>query len=198
MPGVIYTLEDYGKAYTSQIIVPGNTATGIATDVLTYVERSAAYTSGGTTEIKAGDWIVGASSASRAIVVSVTLVTGTWAGGDAAGIMRIRSQSAAFTAGENVGVGASADLATITTAFKEDQQSNYDNKYAKVRNVFVSVLTNNALVNIDGSTPDQTALNGLTIGSGGSISINEEQAKNFKVIDRVSGSACRVHVIGYF
>lgn len=43
------------------------------------------FTSGGTTEVEAGDTIEGATSGARAVVKQVLLMSGTWAGGDAAG-----------------------------------------------------------------------------------------------------------------
>lgn len=47
--------------------------------------RPMAFTSGGTSEIKAGHTIVGATSGAKAKVLQVLADTGTWAGGDAAG-----------------------------------------------------------------------------------------------------------------
>ena len=73
--------------------------------------RNLGFTSGGTYEIVAGDTITGATSAVTAKVVFVFLVSGTWAGGDAAGDLIITAQSAAFAA-ENLNVGANANVAT--------------------------------------------------------------------------------------
>lgn len=70
------------------------------------------YTSGGTTEIEAGDTITGATSGATGYVMSVTLSTGTWAGGDAAGNLTIRRKSGDFEA-ENLLVSA-VNCATTT------------------------------------------------------------------------------------
>ncbi len=43
------------------------------------------FTSGGTTEVKAGEWIKGITSGAKAKIREVILDSGTWAGGDAAG-----------------------------------------------------------------------------------------------------------------
>ena len=70
-----------------------------------------AFTSGGTTEIVAGNTVTGSVSGSTALVTKVTRVTGAWADGDAAGYINVINQSAAFQA-ENLLVAA-VDLATI-------------------------------------------------------------------------------------
>jgi hypothetical protein len=49
--------------------------------------RTMAFSSGGTSEIKAGHTIRGATSNARALVKQVLTDTGTWAGGDAAGTL---------------------------------------------------------------------------------------------------------------
>ncbi len=72
-----------------------------------------AFTSGGTTEITVGQTITGATSSSTAVLTGITLESGTWAGGDAAGRFIYTTSSAAFQS-ENINVGASTNLATIT------------------------------------------------------------------------------------
>lgn len=74
--------------------------------------RTLAYTSGGTYEIEAGDTITGATSLATARVVAITLSTGTWAGGDAAGTMTLEDQSGTFQS-ENLNVGGNTNVATI-------------------------------------------------------------------------------------
>lgn len=73
---------------------------------------SRTFTSGGTYEIEAGDTITGATSKSTALVQSVTLSTGTWAGGDAAGTLTLRRVTGTFAA-ENLNVGSQTNVATI-------------------------------------------------------------------------------------
>jgi hypothetical protein len=55
--------------------------------------RTMAFSSGGTSEIKAGHYIRGATSNARALVKQVLTDTGTWAGGDAAGTLILDSLS---------------------------------------------------------------------------------------------------------
>lgn len=73
------------------------------------------FSSGGTTEIEIGDKIIGATSGAEAIVESVLLYSGSWAGGDAAGFFVIQEGSLVGTFGsENVYVGSGTDDATVT------------------------------------------------------------------------------------
>ena len=71
-----------------------------------------AFTSGGTTAIAVGDTIVGESGAATAVVLSITLTSGSWAGGNAAGFLYIDTQVGAFQS-ETLKVGANLNLATI-------------------------------------------------------------------------------------
>ncbi len=74
--------------------------------------RELAFTSGGVTEITAGQTITGATSGATAVVGTVVRTSGTWAGGDAAGFFYFVSQTGTFQA-ENLNVGATLNLATI-------------------------------------------------------------------------------------
>lgn len=76
--------------------------------------RELAFTSGGTTEIAVGNTITGATSGATAVITKVVLLSGTWAGGDAAGRFYFASQTGTFQA-ENLNVGASLNLATIAS-----------------------------------------------------------------------------------
>ncbi len=80
---------------------------------LTGVEQTMGFISGGTYEIMPGDTIVGATSTATARVVAITLTSGTWIGGDAAGSLRLRLQFGVFQA-ENLNVGIHIDVATIS------------------------------------------------------------------------------------
>ena len=75
-------------------------------------DRTVSYTSGGTYEIMPGDTITGATSTNTARVVSLTLATGTWAGGDAAGVLTLDTRNGALQA-ENLNVGGNSNVATI-------------------------------------------------------------------------------------
>lgn len=88
------------------VVMDGSTRTGYPT-----VERQLTFTSGGTTAIVTGNTITGQTSGATATVLHVVLTSGSWAGGDAAGRMYIKSQTGTFQA-ENLLVSA-VDLATI-------------------------------------------------------------------------------------
>ena len=72
-----------------------------------------AFTGGGTSEIKAGDTITGATSAVTAVVQRVALSSGSWAGGDAAGVFEVNRLSGDFQA-ENVKLPGGTDDATVS------------------------------------------------------------------------------------
>ena len=73
------------------------------------------FSSGGTTEIVAGNIVTGATSTKTAYVVATALFNGTWAGGDASGVLFLKDPSGTFQA-ENLDVGATSNLATIPSA----------------------------------------------------------------------------------
>jgi hypothetical protein len=74
--------------------------------------RTVSYTSGGTYQILVGDVITGATSGATARVIAITLTSGTWAGGDAAGVITVCDQVGTFQS-ENLNVGANSNVATI-------------------------------------------------------------------------------------
>jgi len=69
------------------------------------------FTSGGTYEIEVGDTIEGATGGA-AYVAGVSVATGSWAGGDAAGTLTLRRVTGTFQA-ENLDVGTDLNVATI-------------------------------------------------------------------------------------
>lgn len=188
------TVEDYGIPLTSQKIVPGNTRTSISSGAYQYVEKTLAFTSGGTTEIVVGDVIC--QTGINAVVTAISAITGTWAAGTAAGTLTIKNQIGTFAAGA-VYVGAGSDEATIagdSTVVSTDYR--FKNALAKV--AVVQALAQSVLVCIDGSLPDQTLLKGWTILAGGTLVVLEEAIQRIKVVDRVSGSASTVFIQCYF
>mgnify|MGYP003643001990 FL=1 len=80
--------------------------------VLVSLGRSLAYTSGGTTEIEPGDTITGITSGATAVVTNISLDSGTWAGGDAAGTIYFMTQTASFQS-ENIKTSPSGQEATV-------------------------------------------------------------------------------------
>lgn len=82
-------------------------------EFMTAPDFTMAFTSGGTTEIEVGDVVTGHTSSATAYVCSVTVSSGTWAGGNAAGSLMFRRKSGTFVA-ENLDIGTSLNVATIT------------------------------------------------------------------------------------
>lgn len=76
------------------------------------------FNSGGTYVVAVGNTITGATSAATGVVTAVVLRSGTWAGGDAAGSIRIATETGTFASGENLNVGANLNVATLTSAAK--------------------------------------------------------------------------------
>jgi len=189
------TREYYGMAGTVQKITPGATATGIGEEIYKYTERTLAFTSGGTTEIPAGAWILGATSGAVAEVIAISTITGTWAGGDAAGTFRIRCQVGTFQA-EKITYLAVADDADIAadsviavggyTTIQKGQEPIFVN---------IDVYGNTALVNINGSKPDQSRTIGIPIEAGSNIFLSDiNDIRNFKCIDYTNATATIVYV----
>lgn len=76
--------------------------------------REMAFTSGGTYEIAEGNVITGATSGATATVKRIAMTSGTWAAGTAAGTLIFASQTGNFSAAENLNVGATLNVATVT------------------------------------------------------------------------------------
>lgn len=75
-------------------------------------ERTVNFTSGGTYEVIPGDTITGATSESTARVVKVTLSSGSWAAGTAAGTFTLDDRFGALQS-ENLNVAGNLNVATI-------------------------------------------------------------------------------------
>ena len=74
------------------------------------------FNSGGTVEIEAGDLVAQPNGALGVVVVPPVLATGTWAGGDATGMLWLNKTSTdEFQVGDNLDVlGKGSNLATVT------------------------------------------------------------------------------------
>ena len=109
-------------------------------DTTDTTQRFIAYTSGGILALLEGETLTGATSGATARVVSFTLVTGTWAGGDVAGVLVLDNQVGTFQS-ENLNSVRQANICTIganTAAYIADGKA-----VAIVRNaqIVVSYLT---------------------------------------------------------
>lgn len=74
--------------------------------------KTLAYTSGGTHQVLVGDILTGATSGATARVIALTLTSGTWAGGDAAGTLTLCDQSGTFQA-EVLNEGVNSDVCSV-------------------------------------------------------------------------------------
>lgn len=104
-----YDAEDISQDWTfiQADVDNADTAYGVMMWTLTI-----GFTSGGTEEVLIGDTITGLTGGATAIVTCVRLESGTWAGGDAAGTLCIKTQTGTFEA-EGI-TRAVADCGTIT------------------------------------------------------------------------------------
>lgn len=75
-------------------------------------EYTRTFTSGGTYQVVVGNTVTGATSGATGKVVGVTLTSGSWAAGNAAGTLRFKTVTGTFVA-ENLNVGANLNVATI-------------------------------------------------------------------------------------
>jgi hypothetical protein len=85
----------------------------IDTEAFLGLFQTVPFTSGGVTEITAGQVITGATSGATARVIQILPYSGSWAAGDIAGFFVVDMLSGTFTS-ENVNVGSSSNLATVT------------------------------------------------------------------------------------
>jgi len=102
------------KKIPRDVLIQNNDATGTIYLSLTGdAMMSLRFTSGGTTAIVVGNTITGETGGATAVVVAIDLDSGSWAGGDAAGVLSIDTISGTFQS-ETLKVGANLNLATIT------------------------------------------------------------------------------------
>lgn len=198
----MYTYEYQGQPGAQQKIVPGNTATGLDAQCYQYSEYTL-RTNGvdaGSTEagVAAGIWIVGQTSGARAVVVSTELTAGAWGNASARVTLRLRSVSGTFEAAENIGAGANLNHLTAREAQQPISES-YTYKGMWAQCALVCVITNTALVDIIGGTPDQTSLIGVPMVANSSILLKDiNQIRQFKCIDYVASSSSIVQVTYFF
>jgi len=189
--------EHLGSALTYQKIAPGNTATGIDDEVYKYVERTLAYTSGGTYVMKAGDTIVGATGGATAVIVSRTTTSGTDGAGTAAGVLTIKCQIGTFQS-ENLNVEGNSNVATIA-ADSALRLGDYPYKGMEAKAALVLVETHTQRIAFDGTLPSQTGLFGHALTDGQSFTlIGGDAIRKFRCIDSVGSSVGYCTVSCYF
>jgi hypothetical protein len=194
--------EDLGVPLTHLKVSPGDTITELSSadfaDFLSYTERTFAYTSGGTVVVVAGDVLEGQTGGDECTVISRTITSGTDAGGDAAGVMRVKSCYGLFAAGEKYAVAAGTDDGTVT-APPIPATNDYLFKGANPISALVSCYAQTCLVNITGAKPDQSQLNGQPMAAGSSwVLRGYEDIKNLKFVDYTSGSASTLQITFFY
>jgi hypothetical protein len=187
-----------GIPKSSQKIVPGATPTGLGANVLCYTQHVITFTSGGTAVIAAGDTIIGATSGATADVVSVTLASGSWAGGDAAGTLTIKNSVGTWGNNEKLKTRAGTDDATMTGTPAADT-SDYPFKGAVAKAALVQATVQSALMTLDGTNPDTTYDKGIVLPANNSYQlVGADTLRNFRVIDATAASATTVNVILFY
>jgi hypothetical protein len=128
-----------------------------------YLGKVVAFTSGGTTEIKAGDTIRGLTNTGvHAKIRDVILDSGSWAGGDAAGWFIVDADDIVGTFGsENVEVNGSGNNDAAVSAQTEDGVDT---------DTEVATATGNAAITSYAGNADSGFARGFTIGS--TVSVN--------------------------
>ena len=190
--------EFHDRAGIEQILGTLTSAKGFPADSLLIpsdAEYQIEFSSGGTTEIVEGNKIVGATSSATAYVCGISLYMGTWAGGDASGILFLRDVSGTFQA-ENLNVGAGSNLATIPGAPREC-------KYAGMKPVSAFIMAKTAAVNftLSGAVPTLAAGTDIGIYLAENISYliqGFDNVKNFQAINTVNGSGGVLRTILFY
>ena len=195
--------EYYGQPLTHQKITPGNTATALSVNCYKYQEWDLPFDSGGTHELVAGDWLVGATGAAKCQIISIGTITGAWAvTGNAAGTLRVKNYVGTAFVDNEVLNHDGADNATVNGLANLADPS-YDNYGRMAKCALVVVTANTALINLDGGIPDQSSLVGLPMYASSTVQssiilrdINE--IKKFKVIDYTASTAGYTWVTYFF
>ena len=81
-----------------------------------FKRASLSFTSGGTTEITANQYLLGDTSGHKAKVNKIKLTEGSWAGGDAVGALQIATISGGFQASETVSLYSDEAYTTLVQA----------------------------------------------------------------------------------
>lgn len=118
----VQALAKFGSSNVSEV---AEQMLGDVIEIMTARKWTLDYDSGGVAEIEAGDTLTGATSSATAIVDAVTLDSGTWAGGDAAGTLTLRRKGGTFQDRENLNQsGGQANIGTVDgTASRETPET---------------------------------------------------------------------------
>lgn len=118
----------------------------------------------GSTEIRPGDVLADASAGGSFTVASITLTSGTWAGGDAAGWMEIIGEAGTITNNNALNLRAGENRAAVSDVATIDGSVNY---FDIDTDTEVGTPASRAVTAYLGTT---TAAKGFTIAAGFSVS----------------------------
>lgn len=196
MPVNIQTFQN--RAGLEQILGTLTSAKGFPADSLLIpakAEYHIEFSSGGTTEIVEGNKITGATSGATAYVEGVSLYSGTWAGGDAAGILFLKDVSGTFQA-ENLNVGAGSNLATIPGA---PRACTYAGR--KPVAAFIMAKTASVTFTLSGAVPTLAAGTdiGIPLPTNSYYMVEGfDNVKNFQAINTVNASGGVLRTILFY
>ncbi len=202
----MYSYDYYGMPLCHQKIIPGNTVVAADSQCYIYSEFTL-LTDGvdaGSTVVAKGRWIVGQTSAARAVIADYTLVSGSWGNANARVTLRLKSVSGTFASAENIGYGANLDHLTVRTGETQRPISeSYTYKGMHAKAALVVVYANTTLVNVCGETPDQTSLIGIPMFANSSVNSSmllkdSNEIMSFKCIDYTPSSASVVQITYFF
>ena len=108
---MLVKIEGFKEYGNTNLSVVAELIFGDIIEVMTGQKWTLSFTSGGTYEPKAGDTITGADSGATAYLESVSISSGSWAVGTAAGSFAIRRKSGTFES-ENLNIDGNANAAT--------------------------------------------------------------------------------------
>jgi len=100
----------------SELDVAGDPVEYMLADLIEVIagkKYALAFTSGGDYVIRPGHIITGADSAATALVESVSVSSGSWSSGTAAGTITLRRKTGVFTA-ENLNIGTNLNVCTVS------------------------------------------------------------------------------------
>lgn len=215
------TLEEYGVPLTQQMgTFTADTSIASDDDAYSIKIYKMSYDSGGTTyQPVVGDLIIGDTSAATGIVLSCSLDSGTWAGGDGAGVIYMYNVSGTWQNDEVFNVvkaldsSAVADEGTVNGVAWEVQgiksfkapngQEIYNGQQAKV--ALLEATANPVRVTLDGTPPTPSTLTNGLVNRGIYVEANSimvirgvTSVKNIKLCNANASANAAYRIVYYF
>ena len=204
------TMEYIGEPLTfERQLAASDVVKTISEGTYSIKNRMLGYTGGGTYEPLVGDVLVGSTSG-IATITKVVLVTGTWAGGDAAGTFYVHNQIGVFhSSADTLKLIKAADGAAVadaaTSVAGDSAVADIDVRQRRqAKAVLVEVLANPINYTVDGTAPTidgNTTLPGRGLNAVANTNFileDIESIKNFKWINGTGSSNAQVRLQGFF